>query len=77
MEKTIELDIPLLLPGVEDEKDECLGRLEGAFQNQKGIVRAHLEREKTPVDLCLHYDPNLLTLEQVRRMARERRFREH
>ena len=69
MEKTIELDIPLLLPGVEDEKDECLSRLEGAFRNQKGIVRAHLEREKTPVDLCLHYDPNLLTLEQVRRMA--------
>ena len=44
MEKTIELDIPLLLPGVEDEKDECLNRLESAFQNQKGILRAHLER---------------------------------
>jgi len=69
MEKTIELDIPLLLPGVEDEKDECLNRLERALQNQKGIVRAHLAREKTPVDLCLHYDPNLLNLEQVRRMA--------
>jgi len=69
MEKTIELDIPLLLPDVADEKDECLNRLEQSFQNQKGILRAHLEREKTPVDLCLHYDPNLLTLEQVRRMA--------
>lgn len=69
MEKTIELDIPLLLPSVEDEKDECLNRLESSFQNQKGILRAHLEREKSPVDLCLHYDPNLLTLEQVRRMA--------
>ncbi len=69
MEKTIELEIPLLLPGVEDEKDECLNRLEGALQNQKGILRAHLEREKSPVDLCLHFDPNLLTLEQVRRMA--------
>ena len=69
MEKTIELDIPLLLPGVEDEKDECLNRLESSLQNQKGILRAHLEREKSPVDLCLHYDPNLLTLEQVRRMA--------
>lgn len=68
-EKTIELDIPLLLPGVEDEKDECLNRLESSFQNQKGILRAHLEREKSPVDLCLHYDPNMLTLEQVRRMA--------
>ncbi len=69
MEKTIELDIPLLLPDVADERDECLNRLEQSFQNQKGILRAHLEREKSPVDLCLHYDPNLLTLEQVRRMA--------
>ena len=69
MEKTIELDIPLLLPDVADEKDECLNRLEQSFQNQKGILRAHLEREKSPVDLCLHYDPNLLNLEQVRRMA--------
>ena len=69
MEKTIELDIPLLLPGVQDEKDECLNRLEAEVQNHKGILRAHLEREKTPVDLCLHYDPNLLTLPDVKRIA--------
>ena len=69
MEKTIELEIPLLLPGVGDEKDECLNRLEASFQNQKGILRAHLEREKSPVDLCLHYDPNLLTLSDVKRLA--------
>ena len=69
MEKTIELDIPLLLPGIQDEKDECLNRLEAAVQNHKGILRAHLEREKTPVDLCLHYDPNLLTLPDVNRIA--------
>ena len=69
MEKTIELEIPLLLPDVQDEQDECLNRLESSLQNQKGILRAHLERDKSPVDLCLHYDPNLLTLEQVRRMA--------
>lgn len=68
-EKTIELDIPLLLPGVQDEKDECLNRLETSFQNHKGILRAHLERDKTPVDLCLHYDPNLLTLPEVKRLA--------
>jgi len=69
MEKTIELEIPLLLPDVKDEQDECLNRLEASLQNQKGILRAHLERDKSPVDLCLHYDPNQLTLEQVRRMA--------
>lgn len=68
-EKTIELEIPLLLPDVKDEQDECLNRLETSVQNQKGILRAHLERDKSPVCLCLHYDPNLLGIEQVRRMA--------
>ena len=68
-EKTVELEIPLILPGVQDERDECLNRLETSLQNQKGILRAHLERDKTPVDLCLHYDPNLLNLDQVRRLA--------
>ena len=69
MEKTIELEIPLLLPGVESEKDECLARLETSLQDCKGILRVHVEREKSPVDLCLHYDPNLLTMTQVKRIA--------
>jgi Cd2+/Zn2+-exporting ATPase len=69
-EKTIELDIPLLLPGVEDEQDKCLSRLEASLRNQKGIQRSHLEREKSPVDLCLHYDPNILSLADVKRLAK-------
>ncbi len=69
MEETIELEIPLLLPRVDDEKDQCLDRLERSLQTRKGILRAHLQREKSPVDLCLHYDPDLLDLQQVRRMA--------
>ena len=68
-EKTIELDIPLLLPGVEVEEDACLARLERAMQNQKGLTRAHLERDKKPVALCLHYDPNVLSLADVKRLA--------
>lgn len=68
-EKTVELEIGLLLPQVQHERDKCLERLEAALQNQKGFLRAHLEWDKSPVDLCIHYDPNLLTLEQVRRMA--------
>ncbi len=68
-EKTIELDIPLLLPGVEVEDDACLARLESAMQNQKGLTRAHLEHDKKPVALCLHYDPNVLSLADVKRLA--------
>ena len=40
-EKTVELEIPLLLPGVENEKDECLVRLEASLQNYKGITRTY------------------------------------
>ena len=69
MEKTIELEIPLLLPGVEDQDDGCLVRLEADLQNQRGITRAHLEREKSPVNLCLHYEPNLVSIEKVQKMA--------
>ena len=68
-EKTVELEITLLLPHVQDEQDLCLGRIEAALQNQRGISRAHLEREKSPVDLCLHYDPDQVSLEQVHSMA--------
>ena len=69
MEKTIDLEIPLLMPGVENDKDECLNRLEESFKNYKGIIRAHVERDKVPVDLCIHYDPNQLTLSDVKRLA--------
>ena len=66
---TIQLDIPLLRPGVDDGDDACLTRLETALQNQKGLSRAHLERNGQAVALCLHYDPNQLSLADVRRLA--------
>ncbi len=68
-EITIELEIPLLLSGIEDDRDECLGRLATAMQGQKGLNRAHLERDNKPVALCLHYDPNVLSLADVKRLA--------
>jgi len=39
--KTVELEIGLLLPEVQDEKDKCLVRLEASLQNYKGITRTH------------------------------------
>ena len=68
-ERTVELQIPILLPGVEDEKDKCLTRLDKTLAAQKDILRSHLENDKQPLDLCLHFDPNLLSLADVRRLA--------
>lgn len=68
-EKTLELEIPVLIPGLTNHEDACLERLESALENQRGILRAHIEPQKDPQILCLHYNPSLTSIEDVRRIA--------
>ncbi len=70
-EKTIMLAISGLLPGIEDEQDACIVRLESTLQSQKGICRAHRSPEETSGDLCLHYDPDQISDEDVRKIAQQ------
>ena len=68
-ENTLELEIPLLIPGLSGHEDNCLEKLESALKDQRGILRAHIEYQKDPLVLCLHYNPDLASLEDVRRIA--------
>ncbi len=70
-EKTVEVEVTLLLPDIEDDGDECLVRLQDALRERKGIVHVHRERDARPLRLCIHFNPNLISLETVRRTARE------
>lgn len=70
-EQTVHLNLTVLLPGIQNDQDGCVGRLESAIQNHKGVLRAHINRDQQPAVLCLHYDPNLVTIESVMRMARQ------
>lgn len=67
----LRLDLPVLLPEVDDERDQCVERLQEALAHQRGIDRAHIDREEGQAVLCLHYEPNLVPLERVRRMAED------
>jgi Cd2+/Zn2+-exporting ATPase len=72
MTKKTRIDLPLLLPEVPDAQDACVGRLEAMLAGARGIERAHLVARgagEGPA-LCLHYDPAVLTLAQVERIAR-------
>jgi Cd2+/Zn2+-exporting ATPase len=69
-EKTLELEIPLLIPGLINHQDNCLERLESTLQIQRGILRAHIENQQDPQILCLHYNPSLTSIEDVRRIAK-------
>lgn len=70
-EKSVEIALPLLLPDIEDERDACLEKLQNALQAHKGILTTHLHSDHDPVDLCIHYDPNLISLAVVYRLARQ------
>jgi len=67
-EKVVEIAIPILLPE-HNGCDDCIERLQARLQAHKGIIQTHLHRDHTPVDLCIHYDPNLISLAAVQRIA--------
>lgn len=69
-ESTVKIEIPLCLPGVHDARDRCLNRLQKALQERRGIHRAHWEGESPPMRLCLHFDSDLLSKEEVQRLAK-------
>ncbi|MDD5370801.1 MAG: cation-translocating P-type ATPase [Anaerolineaceae bacterium] len=71
MEKSVELEISPLLPGVGEDDEACFHRLAAALASNKKLIRAHLERENEPVKLCLHYDPELMTLADLKRTAQQ------
>lgn len=68
-EVKLKLDIPLLIPGLTNREDRCLEKLESALQTQRGVQRAHVDREEEPLILCLHYNPELISIDDVRRVA--------
>ncbi len=68
MEK-IELSLPLLLPDIPDEKDECVARLENILRGKSGIEKVHTVERDGKVLLCLHYNPQIIPLAQVERLA--------
>lgn len=70
-ETTLQIDLPLLLPEIQDEGDACVARLEERVLNARGVARAHAARRQGQVYLCIHYLPNQITLRQVRRLAEQ------
>ncbi|HAL06666.1 MAG TPA: heavy metal translocating P-type ATPase, partial [Brevundimonas sp.] len=71
MPKTLRLNIPVLLPHAPDAQDGCVGRLIALMRAEAGVSEAHLVEGADGAELCIHYDPDLLSLAQVRRRARQ------
>ncbi len=68
MEK-LELDLELILPGVDDEQDQCIARVEERLKATRGVTEAHIEKNDGKAQLCIHYDPTETTLASIQRIA--------
>jgi Cd2+/Zn2+-exporting ATPase len=66
--QTLRLDLPVLLPEI-DERDDCVQLLTERLAGVRGIGQAHIVRENGTAQICLHYNPNLVTLGRVQRLA--------
>jgi Cd2+/Zn2+-exporting ATPase len=71
--KKLQIQIPLILPEVPDEKDRCVDTLIDRLQDAKGLEKVHVaeETDNGVPQLCFHYDPDLISLDRVRTLARQ------
>ena len=85
MSESVRLDIPLLLSGVPDDQDACVARLVSVLERRRGVERVHVTHgdedsahdvgehphgvPQTKASLCLHYDPERISLAQITDIA--------
>jgi Cd2+/Zn2+-exporting ATPase len=71
--KKLQIKLPLLLPEVPDEKDQCVNKLIQRLQDKEGLEKVHVA-DKTDdgvPQLCFHYDPQLISIDRIQSLAEQ------
>jgi Cd2+/Zn2+-exporting ATPase len=66
--KKLKLELGLVLPEI-NHGDDCVHFLTERLQTHLGVDYAHIDRMNGRAELCIHYDPNLLPLPHIERLA--------
>lgn len=67
------IDLDVLLPDRPGAADACMRRMTDALTAKSGVTGAHLvERTaNSPGQICIHFDPDTVSLQDVRRLAEQ------
>lgn len=68
--KKIKIEIPVLLPSIPDEKDQCVTLLIKNLEHESGVEKAHVE-DGSPAQICIHYHPDVISINKVKQIARQ------
>ncbi len=68
MTERLRIEINLVLPAVPDTRDACVQRLADLLESKEGVESAHLwdTSEKGPDQFCIHFDPQRISMGEVR-----------
>ena len=68
--KKLQIELPILLPKILDEKDQCVQRITDILKNKNGIDQVHI-KEGSPAKICIHYNPDIISLKNVKNIAEQ------
>ena len=71
--KKLQIKIPLLLPTVPDEKDQCVNQLIKQLEGIEGLEEVHVSNvtDKGVPQLCFHYNPELISIDRIQSLAEQ------
>ena len=71
--KKLQIEIPILLPGVPDDKDPCVQNFMKVIREEKGVEDVHVAEPKNGgvPKLCFHYNPSQISLSRIRQLAKQ------
>jgi Cd2+/Zn2+-exporting ATPase len=69
----LQIKIPLVLPEVPDEKDQCVQKLMERLQGKEGLEKVHIadEKDNGVPQLCFHYDPEIISIDRIQSLAEQ------
>jgi len=72
MNKT-RINLDILLPEVPNERDECVNRIIYSLEYKRGIDKVHVvpEEGNKKSQLCFHYDPDTISINEVEIIAKK------
>jgi Cd2+/Zn2+-exporting ATPase len=70
--KKLQIKIPLILPKVLDKKDQCVETLIKQLKGKDGLEKVHVadELDNGVPQLCFHYDPEVISIDQIQKLAK-------
>lgn len=64
-----QLDLNAVLPDALDERDACVQRLTAGLETREGVMSAHVKQEEETTQLCVHFEPDVISLQRIRELA--------